>query len=69
MSKFVVFAVLLVVVVCLAANASAQPQHLTANAIISRIIGAYEARIKGPSVIYPEQRAHVLDGDHLVLHI
>ena len=30
-------------------------------------LGAYEARIKGPSVIYPEQRAHVLDGDHLIL--
>ncbi|XP_037810725.1 uncharacterized protein LOC119602965 [Lucilia sericata] len=69
MSKFVIFAVLLTFVICLTALANGQPQRLDANSIIQKIIGQYEARIKGPSVIHPEEPAHVIDPNHFHLHI
>ncbi|KAM7343144.1 uncharacterized protein ACRADG_010290 [Cochliomyia hominivorax] len=70
MSKFVIFAVLLTFIVCLAVVAESQPQHLTANNIIQRIISQYESAHRGPSVVHPEQPAHVIDANYLhLLHI
>lgn len=41
MSKFVIFAVLLTFIVCLAVVAESKPQGLNANQIIQKIIGKF----------------------------
>ncbi|XP_073846187.1 uncharacterized protein [Musca autumnalis] len=62
--KFVLFASLFLVILATVFGTS-PPQPDNAHGIIQRLIGQYEARFHGPSIVHPEERADVIDSYNL----